>query len=196
MPSLRSVVWLPLALTVAGACARRQEAEPATPAAPAAQPGYGQPPAPPGEPPETPSSTGPEPGTASEKAKLPAKDEEELTSLAQAEALLEKARAELGLPGADGKPADASEAKSDKKGASKPAPAPKASAAPTGGAAPLAQGTERCVNACKAFASLKRAAAAVCRLAGDSNARCKRAQAIVQESEARVAVCKCSENGE
>jgi hypothetical protein len=62
---------------------------------------------------------------------------------------------------------------------------------PGGGADRLATDDARCENACKAFASMKRAADAVCRLAGDPDARCKKARTLVKSSEARVAVCKC-----
>jgi hypothetical protein len=58
-------------------------------------------------------------------------------------------------------------------------------------ATPLAAGDARCADACKAMESLRRAAAAVCRLAGEENARCARAKGIVKDSEARVAACKC-----
>ncbi len=47
----------------------------------------------------------------------------------------------------------------------------------------------RCATACKAFASLKRAADAVCRLAGDDDARCDHAKKLVErERAARRAV--------
>jgi hypothetical protein len=57
-----------------------------------------------------------------------------------------------------------------------------------------ASGGERdCATACRAFASLKRAADAVCRLAGpDEQPRCARARGVVAEGERRVAGCGCS----
>lgn len=184
------VLWSVLTLGAASCAVRRPDAEPAAPAgapeSPAApesqapaQPGYGMaPPAPADEAkPGTPSSATPALGDRAA--------DDGYTSLAEAEAALEKARAELGAPRAEARPAE-----------SQPEKAKRPSTAPAGGAAPLAEGAERCVNACKAFASLKRAASAVCRLAGDTNARCKRAQTIVQDSEARVAVCKCDKNGD
>jgi hypothetical protein len=66
----------------------------------------------------------------------------------------------------------------------------------TGGAAPapLANGDARCPRACKAFDSLKRAGDAICRLAGDTNARCTRAKGVVKQNATRVAVCGCSDN--
>lgn len=60
-----------------------------------------------------------------------------------------------------------------------------------GGADRLTTDDARCENACKAFSSMKRAADAVCRLAGDPDPRCKKARTLVNRSEARVAVCKC-----
>jgi hypothetical protein len=58
-------------------------------------------------------------------------------------------------------------------------------------ATPLASGDPRCPEACKAMSSLRRAADAVCRLAGPNDARCSRAKEIVGDSEKRVAACKC-----
>lgn len=60
-------------------------------------------------------------------------------------------------------------------------------------ATPLASGDPRCPEACKAMSSLRRAAAAVCRLAGDAHARCARAKGIVKDSEGKLAACKCGE---
>jgi hypothetical protein len=60
-----------------------------------------------------------------------------------------------------------------------------------GGADRLSTDDARCENACKAFSSMKRAGDAVCRLAGDSDPRCKKARTLVKGSESRVAVCKC-----
>jgi hypothetical protein len=61
-----------------------------------------------------------------------------------------------------------------------------------GAASPLSTGDARCAQACKAFFSLKRAADAVCRLAGDKDARCTRARGVVKENEGRVQACSCS----
>jgi hypothetical protein len=60
-----------------------------------------------------------------------------------------------------------------------------------GGAKPLADGDARCGDACRAMESLRRAAEAVCRLAGEANERCSRAQKVVKDSEKRVAACGC-----
>lgn len=64
---------------------------------------------------------------------------------------------------------------------------PKASEQP----APLANGDSECGNACKAFASLRRAANGVCRLTNEGDARCVRARSVVKENETRVAACGC-----
>jgi hypothetical protein len=51
--------------------------------------------------------------------------------------------------------------------------------------------SQRCDIACKAFASLERAADAVCRLAGERDARCKHARHLVDVNRERVASCNC-----
>lgn len=51
--------------------------------------------------------------------------------------------------------------------------------------------SQRCDIACKAFASLERAADAVCRLAGEQDARCKHARHLVDVNRQRVASCHC-----
>lgn len=48
-----------------------------------------------------------------------------------------------------------------------------------------------CELACRALASMKRAADAVCRLAGEADPRCTDARRRVSESETRVAACSC-----
>jgi len=48
-----------------------------------------------------------------------------------------------------------------------------------------------CGTACRAFSSLGRAAGAVCRLAGEKDARCTHAHQVVADAEKRVAVCSC-----
>jgi hypothetical protein len=50
-----------------------------------------------------------------------------------------------------------------------------------------------CLNVCASLASLRRAAAAVCRLAGDGDDRCRRATERLRDSErrAREAGCPC-----
>jgi hypothetical protein len=62
-----------------------------------------------------------------------------------------------------------------------------------GAPARLSAGTSGCGDACKAFASLERAADAVCRLAGEDTHRCRKAREIVAKNERRVAVCSCAD---
>lgn len=57
--------------------------------------------------------------------------------------------------------------------------------------APLASGDTRCPRACKAFDSLRRSGDAICRLAGDADARCTRARDVVEKNKSRVAACGC-----
>lgn len=54
-----------------------------------------------------------------------------------------------------------------------------------------ASAAQRCGIACKAFASLERAADGVCRLAGEQDARCKHARHLVDVNRRRVASCGC-----
>lgn len=60
------------------------------------------------------------------------------------------------------------------------------------GATPLASGDRRCADGCKAFASLRRAADAICRLAGDADSRCSRARKVVSDNDARLKACACA----
>lgn len=62
----------------------------------------------------------------------------------------------------------------------------------SGKASQLAEGDDRCVRACGAFSSLERAAAGVCRLAGDSDPRCAKARSRVHHHKSKVAACSCS----
>jgi hypothetical protein len=48
-----------------------------------------------------------------------------------------------------------------------------------------------CSTACRAYSSLGRAASAVCRLAGEKDARCTHAHRVVADAQRRVAVCGC-----
>jgi hypothetical protein len=54
-----------------------------------------------------------------------------------------------------------------------------------------AAGTPVCANTCRAFASLSRAAAAVCRLDAPNGTRCANASETVDRARSRVASCAC-----
>jgi hypothetical protein len=62
-------------------------------------------------------------------------------------------------------------------------------------AAPTAAGPRGsdCALACRALASLDRAAQAICRLAGDSDQRCTRARQLLEDNRKRVARCGCEQ---
>jgi hypothetical protein len=153
------------------ACAARPSADPQQPG----QPG-GYPPPSPGA--VTPSGTAPpaQPGYAQPPTNglRPAGGEgDDFGSVADAERELERARAELSTLGVSTKT-------TAEKGQKKPEEPE-----------PLAKGNASCGNACRAFASLQRAANAVCRLTSEGDARCVRARTVVKENETRVSVCGC-----
>lgn len=49
-----------------------------------------------------------------------------------------------------------------------------------------------CLRACQALGSMRRSVTAVCRLAGDADARCARARSVLDRSEGRIADARCS----
>ena len=129
--------------------------------------------------------------------------EPEPATLADAEALLEKARTDLDRlalndRGAPGEAAAGAAAPS-------PAPAPPRATSPrdldkraekssSADAAPPPPAKEpnACETACKAFSSLTRASDAVCRLDTDGGKRCERARQIRADASQRVASCGCA----
>ena len=138
-------------------------------------------------------------------------DDREPTTLADAEALLEKARGDLDRLALNepGMPATASAGAAPPPAAA-PAPAPataapeaapsrdearradKSAASAEEGERPQAKAVSTCETACKAFSSLSRASDAVCRLDTDGGKRCERAKQIQQDASQRVASCGCS----
>ena len=171
--------WLALGVWLMG-CGGSQKS-PESPGYPQGQPGYGQPGY--GQQPEAaplpgsgqPADAAPEGAAAPSSLEPPRYAEPPPPdTLEQAEAELERARAELEL--ATGSPPAADRA------------ARKSGGAPAKAAKPA---TASCNNLCRSFSSLKRAASAVCRLAGDPSARCSRAKTLVDENERRIASCRC-----
>lgn len=63
-----------------------------------------------------------------------------------------------------------------------------------GKAVALSTGDAKCERACKAFSSLERAASGICRIAGESDARCTKARGVVTEHRPRVAACGCDDD--
>lgn len=172
---LRNSAWL-LLLGLGMACGRASE--------PAAAP------ATPGE-------------TSGRKAASGRAEEAEPATLAEAEQLLERARADLdrlalnepGAPPAAGAaapastPAPAPEPAAAQRGEKSSAAADEAEAAPP---PPPAKEVSACDTACKAFASLERASDAVCRLDAEGGQRCQRARQIREGAARRVASCGCT----
>lgn len=129
--------------------------------------------------------------------------EPEPQTLAEAEALLDRARADLDRlalnePGA---PAEASGAAAPAPAAAPPAPTRAESrseeknadkAAADQAPAPAKKEANACDTACKAFSSLERASDAVCRLDTDGGGkRCERAKQIREDAARRVSSCSC-----
>jgi len=147
-----------------------------------------------------PSSVAAAPAPADEAPSSTAqKDDERAQTLSQAVVEFDRARLELSeLLGRDFGDAQESSAPP---AAGAPAPeapksrsADKASSRAEGEAArarPLKKGDDGCVNVCRAFDSLARSAAAVCRL--DEGERCRKANGVVSvaQDDAGVKACAC-----
>jgi hypothetical protein len=173
--------WLVL---LALGCAARSEPTSA-PAAPqpapesmteSGQPGYGQPP----------SSLVPQAQQAPAGTAAPGDESVHFNTVEEAEAALARAHEELSTLYARRDAVQEGEA------AKKPSAAPKRSAPAAAEEAEAdSQSRQRCDLACRAFASLGRAAGAVCRLAGDDSERCTRAKKLVDDGARRVQGCAC-----
>jgi len=124
-------------------------------------------------------------GCAANEAAAPApaapaakEESREPTSIEEAQAQLERARAQL-------------------RGQAPLAPTTAttgaaAESAPAGGATPTAESPpSRCGNACGAMSSMRRAVDAICRMAGETDARCADARRTLKDSETKVAGCGC-----
>ncbi len=73
-----------------------------------------------------------------------------------------------------------------------PTPSAPPSHVPTPGVEqPSATQSSPCEHACRAFASMERAVAAVCRLAGEADVKCTRARKVLDDNTARVKACAC-----
>ena len=135
--------------------------------------------------------------------------EAEPATLAEAEALLERARAELDRitlnEPSNARAASQSAAPPRASAPARPAPpeapaqadarrAEKSRNSDDGVAGPVAApagDTNPCQTACQAFSSLTRASDAICRLETDSGKRCERARRIREDASRRVASCGC-----
>ena len=168
------------AVGVAAGCARSPKAESAPPAEQAA--------------PALPAST----AQAMPSRDYAAQAEPEPQTLAEAEALLDKARADLdrlalndlarsgaapaaAAPGAPPSPAPRSRAEAQRADQAEKDADSNSSA----------KAADACETACKAFSSLTRASNAVCRLDADGGKRCERARQIREDASHKVASCGC-----
>jgi hypothetical protein len=176
-------------LALLGACSTKVAPQaPRTEAAPA---GSATPPPPPAEAPAPASApTSLDEAEASDKGREDAlQAPEKRDPLGEAVAELERARTELegalapraSRPAANAGAGSSRGADSDASRAPA-APAPKAE---------KKSSESSCSTACRAFTSLEHAASAVCRLAGDKDARCTHARNVLGDAQKRVAVCGC-----
>ncbi|MEI9941796.1 MAG: hypothetical protein WDO69_31670 [Pseudomonadota bacterium] len=117
-------------------------------------------------------------------------DEAEFSNLDAAERALNQAKADLDrLALAEPAPLVGHNATTDRAAEKQE---PKRSRAPSAaGAAAPAKSNGLCESACRAFASLSRAASAVCRLDGSSGTHCRHAKHVLADAEQRVASCSC-----
>jgi hypothetical protein len=121
------------------------------------------------------------PAAQSEKAAA----EPEPQTIEQAQAQIERARAQLEGPVATGVG-----------GAAAP-PAPPTAEGTASGAGATARGESfagesGCATACRAIDSMRRAVDALCRMAGEQDARCTDARRTLAGSQARVSACGCT----
>jgi hypothetical protein len=151
-----------------------------------------------------PTSAAPSPAPADEApSSTKEKDENREATLAQAIDEFDRARLELsqllgrdlGQQQAPATPSAGAGPPSKEPARSSRAPAADKPASRAEGedskARPLKKGDDGCVNVCRAFESLSRSAAAVCRL--DDGERCRRANAVVvvAQDDAGVKACAC-----
>ena len=77
-----------------------------------------------------------------------------------------------------------------------PPPAPPSDrVAPGGGAPPKTKNeapTDACTSPCRAFASMRRAVEALCRMTGETDERCVKARRTLETTNGRVASCRCN----
>ena len=185
------------AIAMLSACAEQRATEPAAPASSTGA--FAVPPAAEAAPriaaPAAPAAAPAPQGLDQARSSESAGKDEEFTNLEAAERALNQAKSDLDrlaladAPVQVGRAAPADGApRAEKKDKS-------AHAASAGAAAASSAPTALCDNACRAFASLSRAASAVCRLDGDGGSHCSRAKKVVADSQQRVSACAC-QNGD
>jgi hypothetical protein len=175
------------------ACAEQRATEPAAPASSPAS--FAAPPAAEVAPitaaPATPAAAPVPQGLDQPRSTESSTKDEEFTNLEAAERALNQAKSDLDRLALADAPVQVGRA-APADGAPKAGKKDKtAHAASAGAAAASPAPSALCDNACRAFASLSRAASAVCRLDGDGGSHCSRAKKVVADSQQRVASCAC-----
>jgi len=192
MKIARSVVGFGILLVACGGACANQKSEQAAPAASPDSARFSAPAAEAAPAPPAPAAPAP---VLDQPKSAEAEREDDFTTLEAAERALDQAKADLDrLALAEPTPSigrSATPDRAEKKDARRNAPSAAGAAAPAG-AAPSGQ----CEEACKAFASLTRAANAVCRLDGDGGSHCTKAKKVVTDSRGRVAACTCPAPGQ
>lgn len=127
-------------------------------------------------------------GAEAPAAKTPAeRPEREPATVEEAQADLDRARADL-----EGTPPGASDFGRPTAPAEGPRPSPAAPEKATSSGAGAPSGAMGdCARLCRALSSMQRAQAAICRMAGDEDARCVEAKKAVDDSLRRLAQCRC-----
>ncbi len=176
------------------ACAEQRATEPAAPASSPAS--FAAPPAAEAAPvtaaPATPAAAPTPQGLDQPSRTESSAKDEEFTNLEAAERALNQAKSDLDRLALAEAPVQVGRA-APTDGA--PKAEKKTAHAASAGAAASSAPNALCDNACRAFASLSRAASAVCRLDGDGGSHCSRAKKVVADSQQRVASCAC-QNGD
>jgi hypothetical protein len=119
--------------------------------------------------------------------------EESYATVDEAEQGLRRAQAELTAAfGAAPATGDAAGASPSPPPAEPPSPGPaRPPAAPPAGPAAQAQEAAPCATACRAFTSMTKAADTICRLAGQTDDRCTKAQKSLEEARSSLRTCVC-----
>jgi hypothetical protein len=122
-------------------------------------------------------------------------------SIEEAQAQIASARAQLGgdtgpsrfapAPGAAPSPMSPVSPSLTPPRSTSPAAPPAADSSTASGTSGAGGGDDRCASPCRALASMRRAVDALCRMAGNDDARCTDAKRTLIDSEGRVAPCSC-----
>ena len=131
-------------------------------------------------------------GAANKGAEAPASSmapaEPEPTTVEEAQAQIDRAKQQLagnaGSAGSAGMPSTGTSATT-------PAATPPADASRHQETSADQAEPSPCASPCRAIASMRRAVTAICRIAGDTDARCEGAKQTLVDSESRVKTCGC-----